>query len=140
MKVHELTADLKKFMLAGNATFTLENEETGNRVTYKVVACKGKDNLHFVKVLTGPDNTNDYTYLGCVFERNNFRRTAKSSIGPDAMSHKVFAWLMTVLNKGKALPETVKFYHAGKCCKCGRKLSTPESVTLGIGPECAKMV
>ena len=30
--------------------------------------------------------------------------------------------------------------HIGKCCKCGRPLTDPESIKLGVGPICAKLV
>ena len=29
-------------------------------------------------------------------------------------------------------------HHEGRCCRCGRVLSTPESCDRGIGPECWK--
>lgn len=28
----------------------------------------------------------------------------------------------------------------GKCGRCARRLTTPESVQLGFGPECAKLL
>ena len=34
----------------------------------------------------------------------------------------------------------VTLQHIGKCCKCGRKLTDPKSIELGIGPECAKAI
>ena len=33
--------------------------------------------------------------------------------------------------------ETVQVWHEGRCGKCGRKLTVPESLTSGLGPECA---
>jgi hypothetical protein len=30
--------------------------------------------------------------------------------------------------------------HAGKCGRCGRKLTVPQSIETGIGPECASIM
>ena len=55
-----------RFILAGNAVFTVENTGTGNRFTFKVR--KPDDTKpHFVSVLTGPNNESDYAFLGTVF-------------------------------------------------------------------------
>jgi len=34
------------------------------------------------------------------------------------------------------MPDNVEFYHSGNCAKCGRKLTTPESIKNGLGPIC----
>lgn len=33
----------------------------------------------------------------------------------------------------------MNFYHMGICGRCGRALTTPESITRGIGPVCYGM-
>jgi hypothetical protein len=133
----------KQFVLAGNATFTVQNTNTGTRYTFKV--CKAKDQdpaannartLHFVKLLTGSDNENDYIYIGTIFNGQEFRRTRTSKVTEDAPGFKAFAGVWGCLS-GKGLPEAIKFYHEGKCCRCGRTLTVPESIEAGIGPECA---
>jgi hypothetical protein len=133
----ELTLNLLAFVLGGKSTFTIQNLSTGNRFTYKVIRAD-KGETFFVKVLTGSDNEICYTYMGAIFGGEKFTLTKASKIGAEALSYKAFNWLFSTLAAGKALPENVKFYHAGKCCKCGRKLTTPESIQAGIGPECAK--
>jgi hypothetical protein len=35
------------------------------------------------------------------------------------------------------LPKGLKVHHEGRCCRCGRKLTVPESIETGLGPECA---
>jgi hypothetical protein len=43
----QLKGDLDRFVLAGNAVFTLHNTETGNRYTYRVRASEdGAVSLH----------------------------------------------------------------------------------------------
>lgn len=131
--------EIKQFIFAGNATFTVENTETGNRFTYKVTTPKGDKagEVYFVNLLSGPDNTSDYTYMGIVNKaKTYFKTTAKSKVSPSAVSAMGFSWLVDMTKNGMALPEKVEFHHAGRCGRCGRKLTTPESIKAGFGPEC----
>lgn len=58
-------AQIREFVLAGNARLTLVSRKTGARFTYRVRAAKGDGPAsHFVSVLTGPENNTDYGYLG----------------------------------------------------------------------------
>jgi hypothetical protein len=124
-----------RFALAGNATFTIVSLKTGTRFTFKV---RAKDErMSFVSLLTGSDNENDFSYLGTIFsDSRTFRHGRKSRITEDAPSSRAFAWFWSKL-LGGALPETMEFHHAGRCGRCGRKLTVPESVETGLGPECA---
>ncbi len=140
---NELTTTRKAFILGGKATFTVENEATGKRFTFKVTAKKndnGTVGIYFVKVLTGSDNENSYTYLGTISARTEtYDLGSKSPIGPDATSHKAFEYIWARIQADRALASTVKIYHEGRCGCCGRKLTVPASITSGIGPECARM-
>lgn len=129
-------ADVLKFALAGNSTFTIVSKKTANRFTYKVrVSEDGK--LFFVKVLTGNDNENDFTFLGTIWsDSRRFRRGNRSPISEGAPSAQAFAWFWSKLLTG-ALPSTLDFHHEGRCGRCGRKLTVPESIRTGLGPECA---
>lgn len=128
--------DIRKFMFGGNATFTVVSKGSGKRFTFKVRQPKA-DTPHFVSVLTGSDNESDYAFLGTIFNRDSYRRSAKSSIGPSAPSAQAFEWFFKHLND-PALETKVDVHHEGRCCRCGRKLTVPESIESGIGPECAK--
>ena len=132
--------DARRFVLGGNAYFTLKSTATGTRFTYRVSAPKDAtpSSPKFVGVLTGSDNNQDYTYLGCIWPDGNFAYGKKSRITPDAPSAKGFAWFWNANLRHGNLPSVVEFYHEGRCGCCGRRLTTPESVTLGFGPECAE--
>jgi hypothetical protein len=123
----------KTFALAGNATFTATSLKTGTRFTFKIRQ-PSPETPHFVKVLTGADNENNYTFLGTIFPDGNFRHGKRSTITPDAPSAKAFAYIWTHLDE---LTGKVEITHTGRCCRCGRLLTVPESVASGIGPECA---
>ena len=124
------------FVLAGNATFTIRNARTGNRFTYKVRQPK-KDAPHFVGLLAGPDNEADYQFLGSIFDGVRYCHGRRSAVSPSAQSAMAFAafWGLVVSDR---LPANLEVWHEGSCGKCGRKLTVPESIEAGLGPECAR--
>lgn len=128
-------AEVKTFALAGNATLTLVSKMSNNRFTFKIRQPKGKD-LHFVKILRGTDNENDFTFLGTIFPSGEYRHGLRSNIGPEAPSAKAFEWFWRCLSKAE-LPPTLEVWHEGRCGRCGRKLTVPTSIASGMGPECA---
>lgn len=134
-------ATIRTFALAGNATLTFKSTATGTRFTFKIRRADGEDVKRpwFVKVLTGPSNSDDYTYLGTIFADGHFRHGQKSKIAPSAPSAQAFAWAWKKIEAG-TLPASLEVWHEGRCGRCGRLLTVPESVASGLGPECAGKV
>jgi Family of unknown function (DUF6011) len=128
------SSDISNFVFAGKAIFTVLNTLSGNRFTFKVKKAKDKE-LYFISVLTGSNNDSDYQYIG--FTQNNlFIYGKKSKIGEESMSVKTFKWFFINITK---LPTIVEVFHKGNCGKCGKTLTTPESVKIGIGPFCLRI-
>jgi hypothetical protein len=137
--------DAFEFALAGRAMFSLKHRETGRHHTYKVSRAPARVNgdpdplLWFVGNLTGPDNGSDYTYLGIISARGNddvpvFRTTGKTK-NPTSTPVRAFAEAFrSIASKGDGDWE---LFHAGRCGRCNRTLTDPESITRGIGPVCA---
>jgi hypothetical protein len=130
------------FLLAGNSHATFVSRKTGTRFTYRLRAPKeGSKDVRFVAVLTGPD---DYRFVGTVFLRDRqgadqaprFVYSPRSSIGATAPSVKAFEWVWRRLAGGQATAG-VEIWHEGRCGKCGRRLTDPESISTGLGPVCA---
>lgn len=136
MEAHKLDNQHTRatFIFGGNAYFTLRSTKTGARFTYRARASKD-GNVFFISVLRGADNEGDYTYMGVVRSdsRERFRTTAKSRVKADAPSAKALAWFLRNMAS-----DAVECWHEGRCGCCGRKLTVPESIESGIGPECAK--
>lgn len=133
-----LTA-VSAFVFGGKAIFTIVSRATGTRFTYRVT--KGKERgaspaPYFVSLLTGPDNTSDYSYIGCVFPSHPhvLVLTKASAAGPDAPSVKAFRWLLKCIEADRF--SSIEFWHEGRCGRCGRRLTDPESIASGFGPEC----
>jgi hypothetical protein len=130
--------NLASFALAGNAIFTVRSEKTQNRFTFKIEKSDGNGPAsHFVSVLTGPQNTTDYTFVGSVFDGQRYFHGKRSRISPNAASAVAAKWVCEKVLAGTEM-KGVEVWHEGRCGRCARPLTTPESIQLGIGPECAK--
>lgn len=141
----------KEFMTAGRAVFTIEvpavfemQYGTKPHYTFKVQFKKGNDewpDTYFVKLLTGPDNTKDFTYFGMLnADTGEVRITAKSPYKDDSIVVQLVRRVMQRVweNSLEGMEKAgFQLHHEGRCGRCGRVLTVPESVKTGIGPECA---
>jgi hypothetical protein len=119
----------------------LRSAKTGTRFTYRVTKSEDEQTM-FVGVLTGQDNESSYSYAGRI-SRDVFwlgRKVPREGDVPrDAPSAKAFDWTWRKLVRGE-MPEQLEVWHEGRCGRCGRKLTVPESIAAGFGPECAGKV
>lgn len=134
---------------------TVKSVASGAHLTYRLRPTKrppndkGVGTLAMADVLTGPNNGADYTFLGGVYFHEGTGigvltgpRTERpkggggSTIGDDAPSAKTLHWMFGRLARGQVLAPAAEVWHDGTCALCGRPLTTPESVALGIGPVC----
>lgn len=140
------------FMRAGKAIMTIESKETGKHFTYQFKTPKHdeeksddlkarKDLPVWVRVLRHGDNTGKYTFIGTIFGNTYYHSKTKTSITEDATSVKAFKyWLKGLTTNNEEMLNKIELYHEGICMKCGRKLTTPESVEEGIGPVCSDWI
>lgn len=134
-------SEIRNFILAGNATCTMKSQVTGSHYTFKIwrFEKEGYNDLPkmwFVSLLTAPE---EYSYLGAIDEKDgklSFRLTKKSSMKEDSTPIRAMNFFLAFLNRGELAPR-LDFYHESHCGRCGRPLTTPESIERGIGPECA---
>ncbi len=151
--------DIRNFVLGGKATFTIVSNVTGKHLTFRVKQAKYAKSTGFekappkgplfVSAMTGPDNEFSYSYLGQIWlnsgrpgcgrdgQRYPFYQIGKKTqVAADDPTQKAFAWFMDFVRELRPLPAGAEFWHEGKCCRCGRKLTVPESIEKGIGPIC----
>lgn len=139
------------FMRAGKATMTIQSKVTQKHFTFTfkrpkyneedtVELIKSKDIPIWVSVLTNHDNANGSMFIGTIFG-NRFYHGKKSRINKDAQSVRSFEYWFNalVLDRSDKL-DLIELYHEGKCMKCGRKLTTPDSIEEGIGPVCSDWI
>lgn len=115
-----------------NGKITVENTATGNHRTFRIRTQKSDAKFapgeRILSLLTGPDNQSSYTQIGFV--------------KPDG---RVILWqkyrteqyrsLVRVLRNPGQYPTCV-YHYEGRCRVCDRSLTTPESISSGIGPVC----
>jgi len=89
--------------------------------------------MFFVQLLTGPDNTADYEYLG--FTRG-FEMVAGRKGNPNHPAYRAADWTIKNL-ANKNMPGELEFWHEGRCARCAKVLTDPASIERGLGPECA---
>lgn len=121
-----------------NGSYTIQNRETGEHRTFRIRTqpqdAKFAPGKRTVALLDGPDNWTNYRTFGFVTERGvyPFRKHQDDAYG-------VYARLLTVLllNPEHAAHGRYEVLVEAKCYRCNRKLTHPESIRTGIGPECA---
>lgn len=135
------------YVLAGRGKFTIVSVRSGARFTYKIQSPPPMDDRYqgnpnqgtvpmpplFVKVLA----SDDYLFVGFIRGRN-FKHSTKAKVSADAPSFQAFNWLYRMLLAGRLPEDKIEFWHEGKCGKCGRALTVPESIQRGLGPICAQ--
>jgi hypothetical protein len=130
-----------KFFTGGRALFTVSNGK-GEHYTFRINKPKKDDKgnpPYFISMLTGPDNTSNYTYLGLYIPQfNTVRLTSKSKFASESTPVKVLNWAFKKVAEGGNLPEGYSIAHEGYCCKCGKLLTDPISIEMGIGPNCRR--
>jgi hypothetical protein len=130
--------NIRSFVLAGNATFTVRSKRTGQHLTYKVQKkeAEGERPVWFAQVMT--DGADGYTYLGMVGSDGKLRTTKASKFTRDSRAFTALAWTIDWLQTGLPWPaHSAEFHHAGRCGRCGRELTDPVSIERGLGPECS---
>lgn len=125
------------FIKAGNATFTFANPAK-ERYTFKVKYSE-KLKRYFMYMLTGSNNETDYTYVG-VFDYDQLVLTRASKYKQDSKPVRVFNYAIQVILGYKELLPEYFLEHNEHCGKCGRKLTTPESIKCGLGPICRSKI
>lgn len=133
------SSNIADFIFGGKAYFTIVSKVSGTRYTYRVY--KSKDsNVYFVSVMTGSDNNTSYSYIGMINRDMQFVLTAKSKYDFSDARVSAFTWFFSqIIHSGTKLG-MMEFWHEGRCGCCGRRLTVPESIETGIGPECAKRI
>ena len=141
--------DARRLLFAGDCTFTVVSQKSGERRTFRIAAAKPdaryptRGPAWFASVLTGPDNGSDYTYVGMLTAGTagivpGLRLTAKSTMRDDSPPVAGLRWLLDVLRRDHtALWARAEVWHADTCARCGRALTDPASIARRLGPTCA---
>lgn len=137
MQDHRLSQkDALQFIVGGNALFTIQSRTDEKRFTYKVFFDKDNKEKLIVCFMNGPDNTRNYRKIGEITVTSGMPSYRATSIHTESMDCSVvFDAVFLNLAIGLDMP-TIEVWHSGRCARCGRILTVPESIENGIGPEC----
>lgn len=130
------------YIMGGNSTFTLVTEST--RYTYKIIERVIGDGstIYAVMVLCGPDNTSNYRKFATIKEVNGMPKL--ELIGRTTNYIEYFELIKklyySLLFNNYEQISAWQVWHTGRCSRCGRLLTVPESIEKGIGPECESRV
>lgn len=129
--------DIRDYIHGGHGVVTLE-APSGEYYTYCFkkphAEDKFKEGTLFAYCIEGK---NQYNYVG-MYDLKSFRRTTHSDYEEDSPQFKGAKYIIYMSLKDFNTP--MKLYHEGVCCLCGKKLTKPESIERGIGPECFKRI
>lgn len=130
-------------LTAGKAEFSIQNEISKKHYTYLLTQARHPQSegatVFFVKVCY------DYLkfhYAGVLViddKKVTYAKGAKGKLAETAESIKGLLWLFNKLVTQQKVTENVGVYHFGKCARCGRTLTDPQSIVAGLGPECRRM-
>lgn len=107
--------------------------DDGTHVTIRVTDRAGYTNFAY---LSGSDNNSDYTRYCSIFPNGYLNFKQRASETSVCRVHEAVKLIMSADND--ALTSFGKAYamHSGNCYACGRLLTDPRSIELGIGPVC----
>lgn len=144
-KMFENANAAKQFIFSGNAIFTVVSKKTGSRFTFRMIrprSSKSKNDygFRFVQLLTGPDNTRSYSFMGTVSSNGVYIHSGNSKMTESAKAVQAYIWMLKWVMIGDLRLDQMEIWHEGRCGKCGKKLTVPSSIENGLGPECVKTV
>lgn len=136
----------REFITAGRAVFTTSNPQ-GDRFTFRVRKCKWKsrfmaDQSFLIgEWMNGPDNEVNYVPMLAIDPAFLIPLVAPNA--PlwisGAKPSNILRWVLKLIRNGEQPPPGYEIRHAGRCGRCGRLLTVPESIETGLGPECSKV-
>lgn len=129
-------ASLRKFVLAGNSRFKIENLKSQNEYTYKIKKSKDRKNMYYVYVESGLGDI----YAGYFYENVGYYDYRKGENGNLTEDDIRIKGLLYVLRNAPKLPIHFIVEHFGFCGRCGDILEDTENINAGLCPLCLEMI
>jgi hypothetical protein len=128
-----------------DCTLTITNPATGGHRTFRIRTVHNAkkeymEGKRLVELLTGPDNSSDYLAFAFIgtdvdFEPGKVRVWRKFQ--GTAACKSEYEKFADILNRQDYWASRgVQFLASLRCRRCGRKLTTPDSIRDGLGPIC----
>lgn len=127
----------------GHRSFTIERQEASSDFA---------PGRRLISLLTGPDNEADWTAFGFVSDEPATRypisvwRKFRGEAGERSDYEKYADLLVAMITRGQrdfrshdGHKHKYEILLSRRCIRCDRRLTTPESLEAGVGPECRKL-
>jgi hypothetical protein len=129
---------IQMYVYGGKGRFRLKSLASGKELTYKISPMskhnKNYDEYTFYVSLVIAGGT---SFMGVMkSEENKYIHSKRSNLSYDGSEVKGIRWLLSQFEKDDEFDSRMEFYHMGICSCCGKTLTTPVSVEMGIGPVC----
>lgn len=133
---------------AGRSILTVRSHKTMKRYTFRFRRPDAKPGWQtrpiWISVLGGPEEGHIWSFLGTIWPTTQpwkFNLSAKSTVPSEDQSVRAIRWIASHLpNAVDVLMEDADWWHEGRCSRCARRLTVPESIESGFGSECRKEV
>lgn len=122
----------------GRAMFVITSEQTKQSFTFRMKYPQGNSSGTMFIQYKGMDHR--FLYLGNFNPQDDSVYLTRKT-NPYMRNHpaqQALFWLFEQMKKLGRFPKGVTVHHDGRCGKCGRTLTDPHSLRIGIGPECFK--
>ena len=120
-----------------NGFVSMVSKRTGEHRTFRVWTQSEESDFmpgrRLVGLLSGPDNESDYIAFGVLSESGDVVHLWKKH-----KQSEFFRWVSAALLDPDRFVDRVEFSFDGRCRRCNRLLTCPESVESGIGPVCSE--
>lgn len=129
--------------LAGRSSLTITNPATGQWIKVKMRQLKDRGTglpgpAYYMKIALLDDSEAGYRFAGTYFSDSGRFKPGRDVL-PSSRLGQVANFLVASVAKPLNL-QTCAIDHEGRCCRCARPLTHPESIATGIGPDCAGRV
>jgi hypothetical protein len=120
--------------LAGKSRLTIKNPETGNHIKLRMKRKKDSP-IFYLQLALLDDKEAGYRYAGA-YQLESKKFFPAKDIQQGSTIERIANFLIEAVSNPFRLNK-LEIMHEGKCCRCGRTLTNPESIQHGIGPECS---
>jgi hypothetical protein len=119
-----------------NGIITVENPARGTHRTFRIETqpadAKFAPGERILSLLIGADNGSDYLGIGFV------KDDGRVFLWKRYQTEQYYALVRVLQKVGHFRSIGLVYHFEGRCRKCNRTLTTPESIRSGIGPTCAR--
>jgi hypothetical protein len=148
MTTFTTAAAVARYALAGKAVISLRSKKTGNHLTF-LIERNRQNALRWWVSVKGVDTR--YRYLGMLEDQLELMHsrtgiatryalllTGKSAAYRPSLTVNAFDYFIKHVLGDDVIPADLEVRHEGHCGRCGRGLTDPASIDIGIGPECQR--